>query len=51
MNNGSDNNSDKPSVRVFPSEIGSWEYCCVKWYFEKTRKNDNRPGNRKRGGR
>ncbi|PKM92682.1 MAG: hypothetical protein CVU80_02085 [Elusimicrobia bacterium HGW-Elusimicrobia-4] len=22
-------------IRVYPSEIGSWEYCNLKWLFER----------------
>lgn len=24
-------------TKIFPSEISSWEYCNLKWLFEKTR--------------
>ena len=27
------------TVRVYPSEIGSWEYCRIKWYFETLKKS------------
>ena len=27
------------AIRVYPSEIGSWEYCCLKWYFELKARN------------
>lgn len=30
------------AIRVYPSEIGSWEYCCLKWYFEYKVKNSAR---------
>jgi len=27
-------------IRVYPSEVGSWEYCNLKWLYERTtRKN------------
>ncbi len=27
------------AVKVYPSEIGSWEYCRIKWYFELLKKS------------
>ncbi|MDO8733702.1 MAG: hypothetical protein Q7K21_00905 [Elusimicrobiota bacterium] len=24
-------------TKIFPSEIGSWEYCNLKWLYERTR--------------
>lgn len=26
-------------IRIFPSEIGSWEYCNLKWLYEKSARN------------
>ena len=28
-------------IKVFPSEIGSWEYCNLKWLFERQLKMQN----------
>ncbi|MBI5573295.1 MAG: hypothetical protein HY919_01910 [Elusimicrobia bacterium] len=33
-------------TKIFPSEIGSWEYCNLKWLYEKTR---NRRGTKEHG--
>jgi len=29
-------------IRINPSEIGAWEYCRIKWYFENSSKNADR---------
>jgi len=29
-------------IKVFPSEIGSWEYCNIKWLFERREKVDGK---------
>lgn len=26
-------------TKIFPSEIGSWEYCNLKWLYERTTQN------------
>lgn len=25
-------------IRVYPSEVGSWEYCSIKWLYERLKK-------------
>jgi len=35
--------SSGSAVRIYPSEIGSWEYCRIKWYFEKIAKKASLP--------
>lgn len=33
----------KKIIKVFPSEIGSWEYCNIKWLFEYIANNKKVP--------
>ncbi|OQA90311.1 MAG: hypothetical protein BWY26_01447 [Elusimicrobia bacterium ADurb.Bin231] len=37
-----ENVSEEKIIKIRPSEIGTWEYCHLKWYFQQMANNKKR---------